>query len=291
MSANSTPERKWAMGNFRFMLRLTALIMILFGPIAAGYWHIHFAGVGGGQGDGRDVGAQTYLAHRSPVVDRLLPAGAGGTHFVGSLGKWAGMAFPDSAAIALVADDATSPWPESVELHERAHLVDAALPREVAELMSRLPAPNPDEYAATSRDEHFAEMAARAWEIVQPPDDVCLDATPANRLRDAEQRVPGMSRFVEWYLQHLPADSERRDDLAVLAAKLRAPLAPQWDALWQAVDARREPGGGFTAWGPRTIRQSLEARRADAMASGRWIDRVSGALLVPSLLVLSAVGQ
>ena len=57
------------------------------------------------------------------------------------------MAFPDSAAIALVADDASSLWSESVELHERAHLVEAFLPREVEELTSRLPAPNPDEGA------------------------------------------------------------------------------------------------------------------------------------------------
>jgi len=294
MSLNSTPGRTWTPTRIvKFTVRLTALSVILFGPIAGGYWQIHAPGVaiGGGPGDHRDVGAQTYLAHRSPVVDRLLPAGAGGTHFVGSLGKWAGMAFPDSAAIAIVADDATSPWPESVELHERAHLVDAALPREVDELMSRLPAPNPDEYAATNRGEHFAEMAAKAWEIVEPPDNVCVDGTPADRLRDAEQRVPGTSGFVEWYLRHLPADVEGRDDLAALASKLRAPVAPQWDALWQAIDARREPGGGFTPWGPRTVRQFLEAQRADALASGRWIDRVTSALLVPSLVVLSAVGR
>ncbi len=262
MSANTTPGRRWApVRLLRFTLRLAALVVILFGPILTGYWRVHVAGVpiGVGQGDSREVGAQTYLAHRSPIVDRLLPAGAGGTHFVSSLGRWAGMAFPDSAAIALVADDATGPWPESVELHERAHLVEASLPREVGELMSRLPAPSPDEYAATNRGEHFAEMAARAWEIVEPPDNVCVDGTPADRLRDAEQRVPGTSGFVEWYLRHLPAGVEGRGDLAALAATFRAPLAPQWDALWQAIDARREPGGGFTPWGPRTIREFLEA--------------------------------
>jgi hypothetical protein len=294
MSANSTAGRKWVpMRILRFTVRLTALVVILFGPIAAGYWHIHFAGVatGIGQGDGREVGGRTYLARRSPVIDRLLPAGAGGTHFFDRLGHDLGLAFPNSAAIALVTDNAFSAWPESVELHERAHLVDASLPREVGELMARLPAPNPDEYAATDRGEHFAEMAARAWEIVKPPDDVCVDGTPADRLRDADQRVPGTSGFVEWYLRHLPADFEGRDDLAALAAKLRAPLAPQWDALWQAIEARREPGGGFTPWRPRTVRQFIEAQRADALASGRWIDRVTGALLVPSLLVLSAVGQ
>jgi hypothetical protein len=276
----------------RFAVRLTALVVILFGPIAGGCWQVHVGvAIGVGQGDRHEVAGRMYLADRSPVVDRLLPPGAGGTHFFNTLGTDAGLAFPDSASIALVADDAASPWPESVELHERAHLVDANLPREVGALMSHLPAPNPDEYAATNRGEHFAEMAAKAWEIVEPPDNVCVDGTPADRLRDAEQRVPGTSGFVEWYLRHLPADVEGRHDLAALAANLRAPFAPQWDALWQAIDARREPGGGFTPWSPRTVRQFLEAQRAEAMASGRWIDRVTSAALVPSLLVLSAVGR
>jgi len=117
---------------------------------------------------------------------------------VSTLGTAAGMAFPDSAAIARVADDGNSPWPEFVELHERAHLVEAFLRREVDELLLRLPEPNPDEYAATNRREHFAETAARAWEIIEPPDNVCVDVTPADRLRDAEQRVPdvGVRRMV-----------------------------------------------------------------------------------------------
>jgi len=34
-------------------------------------------------------------------------------------------------------------------------------------------------------------MAAKAWEIVEPPDGMCIDATPADRLRAAEQLVPG----------------------------------------------------------------------------------------------------
>ena len=95
------------------------------------------------------------------------------------------------AAIALAVTVDEDAWPETVELHERAHLVHAALPNQVGRLMARMPAAAPSEYAATNPGEHFAEMAAKAWEIVEPPDEFCLGGTPAGRLRQAEVRPAG----------------------------------------------------------------------------------------------------
>ena len=96
-----------------------------------------------------------YLARRNAAVDRLLPAGEGGIVFVERLGGNAGVALPGSAVIGIASEGLSSEDAEYVELHERAHLLHANLPDEVARLLSRLPGPAPDEYAARNPAEHF----------------------------------------------------------------------------------------------------------------------------------------
>ena len=289
------PRRRWRV---IVALRLTSLAMILFGPIVFGAWSVHVAGRARSQAADR---ALPYADRRNPAVDAVLPEGRGGTHVYADLGGDAGRAFTATATIGLSNTAGEGPWPESVELHERAHLAHAFLPTEVERLLARLGAPAPDEYAATNPGEHFGEMAARAWEIASPPDGFCLGATPAERLEEAETRVPGTAGFVVRYLRYLTpapesyssaeAAAKAADELRALADRLSAPQRAEWEALWQAIDARRRPGGDFEPWGYRTVREFIEAQRTRALASGRWLDTIAAAALVPSLTVLTLTGR
>lgn len=54
--------------------------------------------------------------------------------------------------------------------------------------MVHVAGPRPGEYAATNRNEHFAEMAAAAWQVVAPPELMCVEGRPVERLRDAGMR-------------------------------------------------------------------------------------------------------
>jgi hypothetical protein len=243
---------------------------------------------------GRHASAETerYFAERNAVIDRLLPEGAGGTRFFEHLGGASGRAATDAAAIALSVAVCSEPWPESVELHERAHLLEAFLPGETANLMTRLATPVAGEYAATNRAEHFAEMAARAWQVLVPPVGMCVDGTPGQQLRDIETRVPGTAGFVAWYMQQSPlGGGEGRGELMADAAELSAPQRAEWNALWKALDGRRRTNGTFTPWRHDNIRHYLEARQVQLRSTGGWIDCVAAALLVPSLTLLRLSGQ
>ncbi len=233
-----------------------------------------------------------YLADRDPVLDRLLPDGAGGTRFFEDLGGNAGMAFPLTSAIGLAARVVAGGWPEAIELHERAHLLFASLPEQASRLIARMAAPAPGEYAAKNVGEHLAEMAAMAWQVLIPPEAACIDGAPASRLLDAESRVPGTAAFVSWYLRILgPEDVESHEEIARTAAALAAPYQQESDVLWKALEDRRLPGGHFRSWEPLTVRGYLEGRRFHARVSRRWLDRVEGYLLMPSLLILSIAGR
>jgi hypothetical protein len=275
---------------FRLTLRIVALGVILVGPIAAAAWELHSAERIGGEPAPRDE--ERYLARRNPVVDQQLPQGQGGIRFVEDLDGSAGMAFSRAAAIALAASVTSDPWPESIELHERAHLLHAFLPGAVAPLLARMPPPAATEYAATNRREHFAEMAATAWQLVVPPEGMCVEGTTEETLRAAEARVPGTAGFVVWYLRRVsPADAARADTLRTMAAQAIAPHRAEWEGLWQAMDARRRSDGTFDPWRVQTVRQYLEGQRAAARASGLWMDHVGSVALAPSLLVLSIAGR
>ena len=291
------------------VLRWVALVIVLFGPIAEAAWAVHastqmrvsspevFPTSQPPSSSGEALDATQlvgeYLTQRNPAVDALLPEGRGGTHFFEDLGpKYDGLAFPGAAAIAVSASAAGRNWPEAIELHERAHLMDAFLPHDVARLMSRMAPAAPDEYAATNSGEHFGEMAASAWEIVAPPGMFCVDGTPTKRLEDAETRVPGTSGFVLRYLSLLPArlKEDGDADLRATAERLSAPFRDEWTTLWRSVDARRRSDGTFEPWALPTIRTYLESRRAQAGASNQLIDRFVGVALLPSVIIVRAAG-
>lgn len=282
-------------------VRLTAIAVILFGPIAQASWAMHAsASVGAGYVEVHPESAsgpsaesvREYLAARDPIVDRLLPNGAGGTRFFEELDGNAGVVFDALPAVGIAADIETSGWPEATELHERAHLLYTFLPEIASRLMARLPAPMPGEYAATNANEHLAEMASAAWEVVAPAKLFCPVAPSVERLHDAEARVPGTAGFVSWYLRHVPREStEGYEELSRTAAALAAPYRSESEALWLAVEARRLRGGELRPWRYRSVRNYLEGRRAVAGASGDWIGRIASYSMTPSLIVLSLIGR
>ena len=295
----------------RWTLRVIAVVLLCFGPIATAAFEIrHANGLASfayaevrpyemsvapeapPDGDPAFV-ATRYLSRRSPAIDRLLPVGAGGVRFFEHLGGSAGMAFPGAAAIGLSASADLGFWPEAVELHERAHLIHAFVPALVGRLMSRLAPPAPDEYAATDAGEHFAEMAAAAWEVVAPPDGICVQESPVALLAEAEASVPGTAGFVAWYLRHgAPLDKEdAREALALAAETLAAPQRSEWEALWAALEARRLPDGTFAPWRHPNVRTYLESRRIEARTVGGWYGWLVDVSLLPSLGVLTLAGK
>jgi hypothetical protein len=286
---------------FRRTLRCIAIVAILFGPIASAAWAIGEPGsvlwsyveVDSGTANGPAADSvREYLAGRDPVLDRLLPSGAGGTRFFKDLDGNAGMAFPLTSAVGLAAGVDSGGWPEAIELHERAHLLYASLPEEASRLIARVPPPVPDEYAGKNASEHLAEMAATAWQVVTPSDRACMDGTPSERLLDAERRVPGTAAFVSWYVRVLrQEDVDGHEEIARTAPALAAPYRHESDAIWKAVEDRRLPGGHFRPWENPTVRGHLEGRRAQARVSSHWLDRIEGYLLMPSLLILSIARQ
>jgi hypothetical protein len=192
------------------------------------------------------VGERTdYLAVRDARLDRLLPSAGGGRFFVTGLEK-DGLAIQRENIILIKAPSAV----ELIEAHELAHLVQYNLPTEFAAIMRVTSPPAPDEYAAKSDIEHFAEMAAEAWTVVAGVRDACLMDGPADLLRDAEQRVPGTAGFVAYYLATGAfADDSAAMSVTSLAAEMIAPAArPAWQALWAALEARRQPDGTLLAW-------------------------------------------
>jgi hypothetical protein len=190
-----------------------------------------------------------YRARRHPAVDRLLPDAAGGTRFYEQLDGKAGMAFPGARAIGIAVDVGLL-GAEGTELHERAHLLHAEHPRLVKSLLRRLPPPDPDTYAAKNDGEHFASMADAAWRVVVEPEGMCLAESPIEILIRLERSVPGTAGFVAWYLRSGAFDDSTvaaRDAVLAEAERLTAPHRPQWDALWQRLEDRRQPGGILTA--------------------------------------------
>lgn len=270
-------------------LRVVAIGIIVFGPILAAKWEMRRAAsayavpaVEPGEAHARAVA--DYLATRNPAVDSLLPEGEGGTRLVPSLDSVAGRAISATATILLASGNLYDAG--SIELHERAHLMHAYLPAEVAQLLARLPRPAAGSYAATNSQEHFAEMAAAAWSIVSPPGDVCLIGTPVEQLRASEQRVPGTAGFVLWYLRSLVRQhSDTTRDLLAESMELAAPLSAEWDTIWAALEKRRLAGGTFEPWKAPDLARHLELWRAGEWNSNGWLGKVMAILLAPSTAV------
>jgi hypothetical protein len=201
------------------------------------------------------------------------------------------MAFSAEAAIGIAANVEVNGWPEQTELHERAHLVHAFLPAQVGALLAQLPSPAQGEYAATDPGEHFSEMAGAAWQVVAEPLGVCVDGTPLDRLEEAERRVPGTSGFVVWFLRHMRERVVEAPALGARADALAAAHRTRWDAIWQALDARRRADGTFEPWRHQSMRGFLERQHTAMTQSPHLLDRLSGHVLLPSLWLLSIAGE
>ena len=226
--------------------------------------------------------ALRYRMQRTSVIDLLLPDGAGGTHYFAQLDTNAGVAFPRSATIALLPPTEIT-LGESVELHERAHLLWASRPDVVARIITSVGKPANDEYAARNAGEHFAEMAGQAWTVIIPPRDVCPIGSQVEWLHDAEERVPGTAGFVVWYLRH-PAmrGVPVRDSLLAVAEQMTQSRRAEWEALYAALEERRNDDGAFTPWPPQALAAYLqEVHRQDSGAAAY----VMRALFIPSVLV------
>jgi len=225
-----------------------------------------------------------YFALRDARLDRLLPSAGGGRFLVAGL-EQNGLALQRENIILLRAELTE----QATEAHELAHLVQYNLPREVAAIMRVMPPPAPDEYAAKSDTEHFAEMASEAWTLLGGVREFCFTDTPAERLRDAEQRVPGTAGFVAYFVAtDAFADDSAARSVADLATAMIPPDArPAWAALWTALEARRQPDGTLPPWPrPNAItrhRQHWEHFRTPAL---RGLMR---AFTAPSELVVRAV--
>ena len=225
---------------------------------------------------------QDYLARRNSVVDRLLPEGAGGTLFVEDLDEKLGIAI--AATGTIVISQAALPDAEDTEIHERAHLLHANAPSEVARVMRALPPPT-QSYASKSDTEHFAEMAASAWRIIVPNENGCLVQTRAELLREEEKAVPGTAAFVTRFLSDSAmAGRDSMLDVYIEAERLTAPLRDEWSAVWSHVDAQRTAQGTLRSWGRPCVAQIIGGQRA-FLGGGNAFDKFAAALMLPAHLI------
>lgn len=270
-------------------IRVVCLVVVLVGPVVASAIEVRGAAAFGGA-VAPDAQAQ-YLASRHPLVDEMLPQGDAGVRVVEDLGGPWGIANMQTGAIALARDVVTDAWPGSTELHERAHLVEAFLPEQVAALMARMPPATGSGTATDSPTQHFAEMASNAWELLIEPEGLCVDGTPEERLRHMEAYVPGTSGFLLWYLRHPQlAGTERATQLRPIAAAMAEPFMREWTTLWEALEAQRTADGTFRRWPAPTMLSVIERHQSQIRASGRWWDVASSYLFEPSRLLLRAAG-
>lgn len=233
-----------------------------------------------------------YLEDRNTLVDRLLPEGAGGTLWKSDLGpEMGGVAFAASATIAISLRHRLDL--EAVEVHERAHLLHAAHPDAVDQLMATLPAPHPEEYAARNTGEHFAEAASGAWHLVTlPTEGVCLADTPAGLLRHAEQRVPGTAGFLSWFLdQPELAAYPDRPELRKAADELLAPYRSDWDRVQTAIAARRRDDGTFAPWPALGLADRLKRSYRRDRDGGNWLVSVAARLTLPAIGIATVIDR
>ena len=239
-------------------------------------------------------GTAMCLRDHDPLVDRLLPEGPGGTVFFSELGEFAGVAFQETGTIGVALAVAASDSLSAVELHERAHLLEFASPQIVARLMREQPAPKREEYAATSPVEHFAEMAAKAWNVVEVllPREYCALDSPLDRLQRLERDVPGTAGFVAWYLAEPQlAALDGADALRVEAERLIGDRRDDWAALHAALRTRQETDGTFKVWPRYSVREYLERRRAHVHLAGGFNGRLEAAQITASLSLLTLAGR
>lgn len=231
-----------------------------------------------------------YQSVRRPLVDRLLPDGHHGTLILHDLGGPAGVAWTQTSTIGILAGSLSRPMDElgalageSVEIHERAHLVRAYHAELIGALLRATPMPQHDEYAATNRDEHFAEMAAQAYELVLQRNSRHFRLAPAvERLRAVEARVPGTSGFVIYMLRHVTErDQPERAAMRAEATRLVGENAPLWEPIYAALEAQQRADGTMAPWPEVTPRHRLSQAIASLEDEGRRSTRLMAMALTP----------
>jgi hypothetical protein len=239
-----------------------------------------------------------YQSVRRPLVDRLLPDGHHGTLILHDLGGPAGVAWTQTSTIGILAGSLSRPMDEmgalageSVEIHERAHLVRAYHAELVGALMRATPMPQHDEYAATNRDEHFAEMAAQAYELVLQRTSRHFRLAPAvERLRAVEQRVPGTSGFVIYMLRQVhERDQPERAAMRAEATRLVGENAPLWEPIYAALEAQQRADGTMAPWPEVTPRHRLSQAIASLEDEGRRSTRLMALALTPGEWLLGVI--
>ncbi len=224
-------------------------------------------------------------------MDQLLPDGIGRTHYVLELpDSVSGVAYQDVAAIA-IAMVALSDG-EAVELHERAHLLHAAIPEAVHRLIATLPAPDESAYAATNAGEHFAERASSAWSLLRPIVGYCPIGGPAEMLQVAEERVPGTALFLLWYLDQEAFSAH--PDRAILrgpAETFAAPSLAPWRPIRAVLRSQHLAGGHFTPWPTPGVRATLALGYQRDRQSTSPLLRWAAPLQLPAVVVAGWLGQ
>jgi hypothetical protein len=285
------------------IIRITAAATIVFGPLAAATLNTGSAPAKAYRPvSARDslapadtiaspaaAIAAEYLSRRKGAVDRALPEGSGGTHIYEDLDGNAGVAFLGSATIGLSVHllDATG----SVEIHERAHLIHHAMPNVARQIIASLAPPLPQQHAAENWREHFASMAERAWEILHPPESVCLAATPVEQLRMAEESVPGSAGFMRWFVRDFVSSGDSTaQQLLTEAELLSAAQNQEWNLIFQSIEERRQPDGTFRPWPAPSVLVQLEAGRDDVRTTFGWAGPILSLVYVPSILLAKLFG-
>ncbi len=226
-----------------------------------------------------------YYATRSDIIDGLLPAGAGGLHFVDSLPDATGEAFPRTSTIVLVTNTDVEAL-TSTEVHERAHLLYAREAPAAQRIIRRLPSPIANSYAATNPREHFAEMARSAWDLLRPaPLDLAEGVTHA--MASAEELVPGTAGFVMLFVRH-PAFATRRDAAwwTDAATPYVAPSRDDWERLWHMLESRKQPDGTLAPWPMPSMREWVDQHRATGIAEGGVMGFLHAVSFWPSAMLL-----
>lgn len=255
------------------------------------------SGVAQGAPDSAATDLRRYQLIRRPIIDRLLPDGHRGTLVMHELGGPAGVAWTQSSAIGLLAGSLTRELSrggalagETVEIHERAHLLRTYHSEVVAALMRQIPPPAPGEYAATNPGEHFAEMAAQAYQILVVPENRRRRFDAALHLRVVEERVPGTSGFMLWYLRTMDTSAPQFAVLQQTARELVAERLPLWEPIYAALETQQRANGTMAPWPAVTPRHRLAQAIASLEEEGTRSTRVMAWALTPGERLLGWVG-
>ncbi len=246
------------------------------------------SGVAQGAADSAATDLRRYQLIRRPIIDRLLPDGHRGTLVLHELGGPAGVAWTQSSAIGLLAGSLTRELSrggalagETVEIHERAHLLRTYHAGAVSALMRTMPAPAPDEYAATNSGEHFAEMAAQAYQMVVAPASRRRRYDASFHLRAVEQRVPGTAGFVLWYLRNMDPSAPQFASLQQTARELAADQLTLWEPIYAALETQQRANGTMAPWPAVTPRHRLAQAIASLEEEGTRSTMVMALALTP----------